>query len=97
MKACVIHQFGPPNVLTYQDMPDPAPRAGEIRIKVHAATVNRVLDVAVRRGEQRHRGVVPPFILGVDCAGIVDKIGQTIHPIGGLVRPGMIFRFFAPF
>jgi NADPH:quinone reductase-like Zn-dependent oxidoreductase len=78
MKASVIHQFGPPNVLTYQDMPDPEPRAGEIRIKVHAATVNRVLDVAVRRGEQRHRGVVPPFILGVDCAGIVDKIGAGV-------------------
>ena len=78
MKASVLQHFGPPDVLVYQDMPDPEPRPGEIRIKVHAATVNRVLDVAVRRGEQRHRGVQPPFILGVDCAGIVDKIGSGV-------------------
>ena len=41
MKAIVIHEFGPPEVLRYEDVPDPQPRAGEIRIRVHAATVNR--------------------------------------------------------
>ena len=52
MKAIVIHEFGPPDVLKYEDVPDPQPRAGEIRIRVHAATVNRVLDVALRAGKQ---------------------------------------------
>ncbi len=78
MKAAVIHDFGPPDVLRYEDVPDPEPREGEVRIRVHAGTVNRVLDVAVRRGEQRHRGVKPPAILGVDCAGIVDKLGPGV-------------------
>ena len=45
MKAVVIHEFGPPDVLTYETVPDPVPRFGEVRVRVHAATVNRVLDV----------------------------------------------------
>jgi NADPH:quinone reductase-like Zn-dependent oxidoreductase len=78
MKAIVIRQFGPPDVLRYEDLPDPEPRRGEIRIAVHAATVNRVLDVAVRRGEQAQRGVELPLIPGVDCAGVVDAIGPGV-------------------
>ena len=78
MKAIVIRQFGPPDVMKYEDLPDPQPRHGEIRIAVHAATVNRVLDVAVRRGEQAQRGVELPLIPGVDCAGIVDAIGSGV-------------------
>ena len=34
MKAIVIREFGPPDVLKYEDVPDPSPRAGEIRIRV---------------------------------------------------------------
>ena len=52
MKAIVIHEFGPPEVLRYEEVPDPVPRAGEIRIAVHAATVNRVLDVSLRAGKE---------------------------------------------
>ena len=55
MKAIVIHEFGPPDVLKYEDVPDPQPRAGEIRIRVHAATVNRVLDVSLRAGKEMFR------------------------------------------
>ena len=78
MKAIVISRFGPPEMLTYRDVPDPAPRAGEIRIRIHAATVNRVLDVRVRAGAESHRGVRLPLIPGVDCAGVVDAIGPEV-------------------
>jgi NADPH:quinone reductase-like Zn-dependent oxidoreductase len=78
MKAIVIHQYGPPDVLRYEDVPDPQPRAGEIRIRIHAATVNRVLDVSVRAGKEGHRGPVLPLIPGVDCSGIVDAVGPGI-------------------
>ena len=78
MKAIVIHHYGPPDVLTYQDVPDPQPRAGEIRIRVHAATVNRVLDVSLRAGKEGARGPVLPLIPGVDCAGIVDAVGPGV-------------------
>src|SRR6478609_2116805 len=70
MKAIVIHEFGPPDVLKYESMPDPEPRSGEIRIRIHAATVNRVLDVSLRAGNERGRGPVLPLIPGVDCAGV---------------------------
>jgi NADPH:quinone reductase-like Zn-dependent oxidoreductase len=85
MKAIVIHEFGPPEVLKYQDVPDPAPREGEIRIRIHAATVNRVLDVSVRAGREGARNPVLPLIPGVDCAGIVDAVGPGVRNW----RPGM--------
>src|SRR6185312_13951366 len=78
MKAIVIHEFGPPDVLTYEDVPDPVPRDGEVRIKVHAATVNRVLDVSLRAGREGARGATLPLIPGVDCAGIVDAAGPGV-------------------
>ena len=78
MKAIVIHEFGPPDVLKYEDVPDPQPRAGEIRIRVHAATVNRVLDVSLRAGKEGARGPVLPLIPGVDCAGVVDAVGPGV-------------------
>jgi len=78
MKAIVIHEYGPPEVLSYENVPDPVPRPGEIRIKVHAATVNRVLDVSLRAGKEKYRGPVLPLIPGVDCAGIVDAVGPQV-------------------
>jgi NADPH:quinone reductase len=78
MKAIVIHEYGPPDVLRYEDVPDPQPRAGEIRIRVHAATVNRVLDVSLRAGNEGARGATLPLIPGVDCAGIVDAVGPGV-------------------
>src|SRR5438132_12779533 len=78
MKAIVIHRFGPPDELKYEEVPDPPPREGEIRIRVHAATVNRVLDVSLRAGKEGHRKPVLPLIPGVDCAGIVDAVGPGV-------------------
>src|SRR5712671_798429 len=78
MKAIVIHHYGPPEVLKYESVPDPEPRAGEIRIRIHAATVNRVLDVSLRAGNERARGPVLPLIPGVDCAGVVDALGAGV-------------------
>jgi NADPH2:quinone reductase len=85
MKAIVIHHYGPPDVLKYENVPDPEPRAGEIRIRIHAATVNRVLDVSLRAGNERARGAVLPLIPGVDCAGVIDALGAGVTRW----RPGM--------
>src|ERR1700691_1404938 len=78
MKAIVIHEYGPPEVLRYEDVRAPVPGPGEIRIKVHAATVNRVLDVSLRAGREQYRGPVLPLIPGVDCAGIIDAVGPQV-------------------
>lgn len=78
MKAIVFREYGPPDVLKYEDLPDPVPRLGEVRIKVAAATVNRVLDVGLRSGREAHRGATLPCIPGVDCAGIIDVVGPGV-------------------
>jgi NADPH:quinone reductase-like Zn-dependent oxidoreductase len=85
MKAIVIHEFGPPDVLKFEDVPDPEPRDGEVRIRIHAATVNRVLDVSLRAGREEFRGAVLPLIPGVDCAGVIDAVGPGVTRW----RPGM--------
>src|SRR3954464_1282205 len=78
MKAIVIHEFGPPDVLKYESVPDPEPRAGEVRIRIHAAPVDRVLDVSLRAGKEGARGPKLPLIPGVDCAGVVDAVGTGV-------------------
>lgn len=78
MRAIVIHGYGPPEALSYEELPDPQPRSGEVRIRVHAATVNRVLDVSLRAGKESARDPVLPLIPGVDCAGVVDTVGPDV-------------------
>ena len=50
MKAIRIHSYGGPEVLRLEELPTPAPGAGEALIRIHAASVN-FLDVQKRRGE----------------------------------------------
>lgn len=78
MKAMIYREFGPPEVLHYEDVPEPVPGPGEIKIEVHACSVNRVLDVAVRAGKQPQRQVRLPHVGGVDPVGIVTEIGAGV-------------------
>ena len=78
MKAAIYREFGSPEVLSYEDVGDPSAGQGEIIVEVHAVTVNRVLDCAVRAGEQTQRGVVLPHVGGVDPAGIVRDAGMGV-------------------
>ena len=66
MKAIRIHEDGGPEVLRYEDAPDPVPGAGEVLIELRAASLNH-LDVWVRKGLP---SVPKPRILGADGAGI---------------------------
>jgi NADPH:quinone reductase-like Zn-dependent oxidoreductase len=81
MKAVRIHEFGGPEVLKYEEIPEPEPEGpGIIRIKVIAAGVNPI-DWKIRKGMV---GKMPlPMTMGLDVAGIVD-VGQ-----GGVIfQPG---------
>ena len=73
MKAIRIHEFGGPEVLKYEDVPEPKPGNGEIRIKIIAAGVNP-MDWKVRRGYISSLHL--PTIMGSDVAGTVDMVGQ---------------------
>lgn len=78
MKAMLYREFGPPEVLHYEEVPDPVPGAGEIALEVRACSVNRVLDVAVRAGKQPQRKVRLPHVGGVDPVGIVTAVGPGV-------------------
>lgn len=79
MRAMIFNAFGPPDVLHYEDVPDPAPGPGDLLIEVHAVSVNRVLDVDIRAGRAPHYGVEPPHILGVDPSGVVIVVGSDVQ------------------
>ena len=75
----IFNAFGPPDMLHYEDVPDPAPGPGDLLIEVHAVSVNRVLDVDIRAGRAPHYGVEPPHILGVDPSGVVIDVGSDVQ------------------
>jgi NADPH:quinone reductase-like Zn-dependent oxidoreductase len=74
MKAVRIHQFGGPEVLTYEDVPDPQPRKDQVLVRVRACSLNH-LDVWARKGLP---GVKLPHILGSDVAGEVAEVGEYV-------------------
>jgi NADPH:quinone reductase-like Zn-dependent oxidoreductase len=78
MKAVYIEAHGGPEVLTYGDRPDPEIKAGEVKVKVRAAALNR-LDLYTREGSRGlRRDFPPPLILGGDCAGEVVAAGESV-------------------
>ncbi len=81
MKAIVIHEYGGPEVLRHEDVPDPVAGPGDVVVEVHAVSVNRVLDVAVRQGRQSQRGITLPLIPGVDPSGVVAAIGDDVTDV----------------
>jgi NADPH:quinone reductase-like Zn-dependent oxidoreductase len=84
MKAVRIHEDGGPEVLRYEDAPDPEPGPGEVLVELRAASLNR-LDVWIRKGLP---SVAKPRILGADGAGLVDGRRVLINP--GIEHDGKI-------
>lgn len=78
MKAVVLEEFGDVNKLQLEEVDEPAVGAGEVRVRVHATSINPV-DWKIRSGASRGRiDVKLPAILGRDLAGEVDKVGQGV-------------------
>lgn len=76
MRAIALSTHGGPEVLEVVDLPDPHAGPGKVRIRVHAATVNPT-DLFVRNG-RRSQDVPPPWVPGMDVAGVVDEIGEGV-------------------
>jgi len=77
MKAMVVHEFGGPEVMKYEDAPRPEPKDDEILVRVMAAAVNPV-DSYVRQGMFAKRGMDNrPAIIGYDISGVVEKTGAN--------------------
>ena len=79
MKAIRIHEFGQSeDVLKYEDVPVPEPKAGEVLIKVEAASLNRA-DLGLRKGTYRIAADALPVIPGREFAGTVAKLGAGVN------------------
>jgi len=80
MKAIRIHEDGGPEVLRYEDAPDPEPGPGEVLVRLCAASLNH-LDLWVRKGLP---SVPKPRILGADGAGLREDTGERV-----VINPGI--------
>ena len=79
MKAILAHAFGGPEVLRCEDVADPSPGAGQVRVRLHAAGVNP-FDTYMLGG---HYAIVPPlpYSPGADGAGVVDAVGDGVRGV----------------
>jgi NADPH:quinone reductase len=76
MKAIRVSEFGGPEVLKLQDVPDPKPDSGQVLVRVKAAGVNPV-DTYIRAGAYARRPNLP-YTPGSDAAGIVETVGPNV-------------------
>jgi NADPH:quinone reductase-like Zn-dependent oxidoreductase len=78
MKAIVIHEYGGPEVLKFEDVPDPVAGAGEVVVRAAAASINPI-DIAQRAGLTKDFAPVTfPGVLGWDLAGTVVSVGPGV-------------------
>ncbi len=79
MKAIVVHQYGGPEVLKFEEYPDPVPGQGEVLVRVAAASVNPI-DYKRRAGLTKDSYPIKfPGLIGVDVAGTVVKVGPGVE------------------
>jgi NADPH2:quinone reductase len=79
MRAIRLHEFGPAENLVYEEVEDPQPGPGQVRIAVAAAGVH-LIDTTIRAGVQRGPLPLPdlPAIPGREVAGVVDALGAGV-------------------
>ncbi|MET9544895.1 zinc-binding dehydrogenase [Streptomyces sp. NPDC006627] len=80
MHAVRLHTFGPAENLTYEEVPEPVPGPGQVRIAVGAAGVH-LLDTALRKGAADQLPFpLPelPLIVGREVAGVIDAVGEGV-------------------
>jgi len=76
MKAILARAFGGPEVLKLEEVPDPVPAAGQVRVRIHAIGVNPY-DTYMRAGGY---AITPelPYTPGADAAGVIDQAGRDV-------------------
>ncbi len=79
MQAVGVMNHGGPEALELIDLPEIHAGPGEVRIRVHAATVNPT-DTYVRNGDraEMQKADPPPYVPGMDAAGVIDEVGQGV-------------------
>jgi NADPH2:quinone reductase len=82
MKAIVVHEFGPPEVMKLEEIPTPKPAPGQVVVRIHAASVNP-FDTYMRNGTYAIKPPLP-YTPGGEGAGVVDAAGEGVTK----VKPG---------
>lgn len=79
MKAVGVVSFGGPDALETVELPDPQAGPGEVRVRVHAATVNPT-DTGLRSGARaaQLKDIPAPYVPGMDAAGVLDQVGEGV-------------------
>jgi len=77
MKAIRVNEFGPPEVMRLEEVPDPLPGTGQVVVQVAAAGVNPV-DTYIRSGLYRP-DLKLPYTPGLDGAGVISAVGADVH------------------
>ncbi len=79
MKAIRVYEFGNPEVMKIEEIPDPKPDGEDVVVRVHAVGVNPV-DTYIRSGLYPSMPELP-YIPGMDGAGIIESIGRDVRKV----------------
>lgn len=79
MKAIRVHEFGGPEVMKLEDVPEPTVGRGQVLVRVHAVGVNPV-DTYIRAGAYPTKPPLP-YTPGVDAAGTVEAVGEAVKGV----------------
>jgi len=82
MQAIVIHEGGGPEVLKYEEIPDPTAADGKVLVRLEAAGINH-FDLNQRQAPEA-TGATPPFTPGLDGAGTREDTGERVLVSGSL-------------
>jgi len=77
VKVVGVEQFGGPEALAVHEVPEPHAGAGSVRIRVQAFAVNPT-DTGVRAGQRDSSQASPPYVPGMDAAGVIDEVGPDV-------------------
>src|SRR5687768_13262757 len=78
MKAIVLHEYGAPELLKYEDSPRPEPKENELLVRVIACGVNPADPLVISGRAAKEFGTRLPLIPGYDVAGVVEKTGAKV-------------------
>jgi len=77
MQVVGVEQFGGPEALAVHEVPEPHAGSGSVRIRVEAFAVNPT-DTGVRAGQRDSSKASPPYVPGMDAAGVIDEVGPDV-------------------
>jgi NADPH2:quinone reductase len=77
MRAVIADEIGPPECYHLRELPDPVPREGQVRVRIHAASIG-YFDALLARGGYQIKPPVP-FVPGSEFAGVVDATGPGVE------------------